>query len=85
MPAGFTVDNQLNMVEKHAMRAEQLREFASAEELEGYDYADATLKPDGSINILKGIKANVAIPVDPEQLRYRIKLHATSWAFVKLK
>ena len=80
--AGFTVDSKLNMLENSSVRAEHMKDIASAEEVQEKDYADATLKPRGSIKILKGGEANGAAPVDPEQLRHRNKLHSTASAFV---
>ena len=84
IPAQFTVGRMLDMVEDSELVAERLNEMAAKIEVQSDDLGDARVTADGHIKISRGYKSDVPAPANPEKLRYRLKLHATSWALTKL-
>ena len=85
VPAPIKVDQTLYMVEDGELEAERLREVAAKVEAKSDDLGDAEVTADGTVKVKQGIKYNVPLPKDGEDLRRRLKPHSTSWTLTSLE
>ena len=67
------------MIEKGQIIANKLWDIASREEAPVRTVQDAHFQADRIIRITTGSSVPVAIPVDSEELRYRITLLGSGW------
>ena len=75
---------QLSQVEDSYLIAPRLSEMASILEVDEDDMGAAHIKADGTVKIKKTTKAEVPLPANTEQLRYRIKLQGHLWDMIRL-
>ena len=80
LPAKSYVEKLLDKVEKDDLKAELLSEVLCVR-----DDADEIMQPvwgkDGTLRAMK-VTANIELPTNPEQLRWRLAILGTAWAFV---
>ena len=84
LPATCAIEKQLSQIEYGYLIAPRLSEVASILEVDEDDMGAAQIKADGTVNIKKTTKAEVPLPANTEQLRYRIKLLGHLWEMIRL-
>ena len=81
-PAKGYVEGRMSMVEKFDFKAELLSEVMCIEE-EGGETLRPVWDTNGTLKAVK-LQGKVPLPINPEQLRYRLSLMAAAWGFIRL-
>ena len=84
-PASQYVDLKVEEIEENEIVAENLPEVPGKDDVTADVIGDAHIKADGTLQPRKKTISNLPYPVDPEQLRKRIRVMGRGSEFAKLE
>ena len=81
VPSKSFLEKKLDSVEKGDLKAEKLSDVTNVNEDDGTDLLQTVWDPSGNLAAVKRA-AKCDLPKNPEELRFRMTLLGTAWAFV---